>query len=106
MVEDRRHDPRTDRVSKSAPVERVNKFICCEKKFSHPEFIAHITTEHGFVKGMQCRRSLVTALDGSSFYWNTYEWEIPCPNKTLKVTQHSSGPRDKGDLLAMWGEDE
>lgn len=81
-------------------IERVNEFHCCEQVFSWPEFLAHITTVHGFVKGTQCRRSLVQALDGSDFYSNTYELEIPCGDKTIKVQQVSSGPREKGDLMS------
>lgn len=85
-------------------VERVNEFHCCEKAYSYADFITHITVTHGFVKGNQCRRSLVQALDGSDFYSNTYELEIPCGEKTLKVTQVSSGPRKRGDLMSNEGE--
>lgn len=72
---------------------------------SHPEFLNHITAEHGFVKGTQCRRSLVQALDGSEFYSNTFEWEIPCGDKTIKAQQVSAGPREKGDLMSMGDEE-
>lgn len=86
-------------------VERVNNFYCCAKVLSHPEFIAHLTTVHGFAKGTGCRRSLVQALEGSDFYSNTFEWEIPCGNKTLKAQQVNSGPREKGDLMSMEGDE-
>lgn len=82
-------------------VERVNEFYCCDKAHSHPEFIQHLTTEHGYVKGAQCHRSLVRALDCSDFHSNTYEWEIPCGDKTIKAQQVSSGPRERGDLMSM-----
>jgi hypothetical protein len=82
-------------------VERVNEFHCCDQAMSHTDFIAHITTAHGFVKGTQCRRSLVQALDGAGFYSNVFEWEIPCGDKTVKAQQVSSGPRDD----SMWGDE-
>jgi len=82
-------------------IKRVNDFHCCEQTYSHADFIAHITTAHGFVKGTQCRRSLVQALDGSDFYSNTFEWEIPCGDKTIKAQQVSAGPRGRDE---MWGE--
>lgn len=82
-------------------IERVNEFHCCDKAYSHADFIAHITTAHGFVKGTQCRRSLVQALDGSDFYSNTFEWEIPCGDKTIKAQQVNAGPRERGDLMSM-----
>ena len=85
-------------------IKRVNEFHCCDQAMSHADFIAHITTAHGFVKGTQCRRSLVQALDGSDFYLNTLEWEIPCGDKTIKVLQVSAGPRSKGDLMSMGDE--
>lgn len=82
-------------------IKRVNEFHCCEQTLSHADFIAHLTTAHGFVKGTQCRRSLVQALDGSDFYSNTSEWEIPCGDKTIKAQQVSAGPRGRDE---MWGE--
>lgn len=82
-------------------IERVNEFHCCDKAYSHAEFLTHITSEHGFVKGTQCRRSLVQALDGSDFYSNTFEWEIPCGENTIRVQQVSAGPRSRDDLMSM-----
>lgn len=82
-------------------IKSVNEFHCCDKVFSHGDFLHHLTADHGFVKGTQCRRSLVQALDGSDFYSNTFEWEIPCGEKTIKAHQVNGGPRAKGDLMAM-----
>lgn len=82
-------------------IERVNEFHCCDKVMSHPDFIAHITEAHGFVKGTKCRRLLVQALDGSDFYSNTFEWQIPCGETTIKAQQVSAGPRGSDE---MWGE--
>jgi hypothetical protein len=79
--------------TKERKAGHVNEFHCCDKPMSHSEFINHITTEHGFVKKTQCRRSLVQALDGADFYSNTFEWEIPCGDKTIKAIQVRSGPR-------------
>lgn len=79
--------------------EQVNEFYCCDKAFSHKEFIAHISAEHGFVKGTQCQRSLVQAIDGTDFYSNTFEWSIPCGDKTVNAQQTNSGPRNS----SMWG---
>lgn len=91
---------------KKKQVERVNEFHCCEQAFKHKEFVEHITTAHGFVKGTQCTRSLVQAIDGSGFYSNTFELAIPCGDAksgytTIKVTQVNSGPRERG---GMWSE--
>lgn len=85
-------------------IERVNEFHCCEQTFAHPDFITHITTVHGFVKGTQICRSMIQALDGSDFYSNTFELEIPCGDKTIKAQQVSAGPRERGDLMNMEGE--
>lgn len=82
-------------------IQRINEFHCCDKVFSRPDFMVHLTNEHGFVKRTQCNRSLLQALDGSDFYSNTYQWEIQCGDKTIKVTEVDSGPRAKGDLLSM-----
>lgn len=81
--------------------KHVNEFHCCETRFEHPEFIAHLTSVHGFVKGTPCNRTLIQALDGSDFYSNTFQLEIPCGDKTIKAHQVSSGPRAKGDLMNM-----
>lgn len=80
-------------------IKPVNVFHCCETVMSHADFIAHITTVHGFVKGTKCRRSLVQALDGSDFYSNTFEWEMPCGDKTIKAQQINSGPRGKHSMF-------
>jgi len=92
-------------LKKKRKIERVNEFHCCKEVFKHPEFIAHLTNVHGFTKGTQCSRSLVQAIDGSDFYSNIFEWQIPLPNGAhVKAQQVSSGPRGKNDLLA--GDDE
>lgn len=82
-------------------IERVNEFHCCGKAMSHADFIAHITEAHGFVKGTQCSRSLVQALDGSDFYSNTFEWSIPCGDKVIKAQQVNSGPRERHSMMSM-----
>lgn len=91
-------------MSTKRKIEQVNEFHCCGEVFSQPDLVAHLTTAHGFVKGTQCRRSLVQALDGSDFYSNTFEWEIPCGDKTIKVQHVSAGPRGKRDMMNMEGE--
>jgi hypothetical protein len=78
--------------SKQAEVKRVNEFHCCGKAMEHADFMAHLTNIHGFVKGTPCTRSLVQALDGLGFYSNVFKLEIPCGDKTIEVTQVSSGP--------------
>lgn len=84
-------------------IKRVNEFHCCDKAMSHADFLVHLTSVHGFVKGTQCRRSLIQALDGSDFYSNIFEWKIPCGEKTIKVQQVSGGPRGKDDLMNYEG---
>jgi hypothetical protein len=90
----------------SNPVERVNKYQCCEVEFGHEKFMEHLETVHRFVKGTKCRKGLIMALDGSDFYSNTYLWTIPCPAGDITAKQFSSGPRDKTDYLAMMTKDE
>lgn len=78
----------------------TNEFHCCDKVFTHADFVAHLIADHGYVKGTGGTRSLVQALDGSSFYSNTYELKIPCGDKTITAQQVTSGPRGRGDLMS------
>jgi len=87
-------------LKKKEKIERVNEFHCCEQVFTHTDFIKHLYDAHGFVRGTQCARSLIQALDGSDFYSNIFEWSIPCGDKTVKAQQVSSGPRSKGDMMS------
>ncbi len=81
------------------PIERVHTFICCDKAMTKPELLAHIKEAHGFTEKTPCKRSMTMALDGSDFYHNSFEWSIPCGDKTIKVTEIDKGPRGSGDLL-------
>ncbi len=84
-------------------VESINEFHCCEQVFQRPEFLAHLTSVHGFVKGTKCTRSVIQAIDGSDFYSNVMQWEIPCGDKTIKAQQVNSGPRAKGATTSSFG---
>lgn len=82
------------------PIEHRNIFYCCLKEFSVFEFKEHIAVEHGFQQGTVCKRTLSMAVDGSDFFSNSFDWEIPCGAETLKIRQVMSGPLGKHDLLS------
>ena len=65
----------------------------------HSDFIEHLKAQHGYVKGTQAIRSLIQALDGSDWYSNIFEWEIPCGDTTVKAQEVSSGPRSRDDMM-------
>lgn len=90
---------------KKKQVERVNEFHCCEQAFKHKEFVEHITTAHGFVKGTQCTRTMIQALDGADFFSNIFELTIPCGDATIKVQQVSSGPRGRDSWKTAVGDE-
>lgn len=84
------------------PVERKRFYQCqtCKDapEQSHPEFVEHLKTVHGYVKA-QANRCLVQALDGSDWYSNVFEWTVPTPTGEVKALQVDSGPRHEHDSM-------
>lgn len=82
---------------KSVPV--TNEFHCCDQSFQHSDFIDHMISTHGYIKGTMCVRSLLAAVDCTTYYSNTYEWQVPCNGKTINVQQVCRGPRSRSSMF-------
>lgn len=77
--------------------KRVHVFFCetCndQKEMTPQEMLEHCQTVHGVVRGVKCNKRLNTALDGSDWYQNIYEWEVPGKEGAVKLTEINAGPR-------------
>ena len=89
-------------MSKSEPMERKIAWVCqtCPEgpEMSKSEFVVHLKAVHKYERA-QARRQLVSALDGSDWYANTFEWTIPTPTGDVKALQCDAGPRHKHDPM-------
>ena len=88
-------------------MKHMNTFECLECKTGDLEqkaFLEHLRTVHGYERA-QSTRSLVQALDGSGWFSNTFEWDIPVKDgKRIKAIQVSAGERSQDDPMRCEGD--
>lgn len=71
----------------------MTEYHCCDQKFDHAKFVDHLKMAHRLQPGTKCKMSMISALDGSNFYQNTFEIEIPCGTAIVKAIKIEAGNR-------------